>query len=472
MLPPPAPSTRVDDGARSVGAGFAARLLASLDPSVDAGTPAPALAAPEGEHGGDVPSPALIASLMPTALARTALDAELPVPADATAADDESEATDADLQAPVGTGTGGAAPVTGGQMLGTAQAAQAAPVPAAEGSPPAETDQSPAAVHAEPSRPSTVDTGEHPRGMPRDGAVPAHHAGVTPDDATVAGAWIAPAADVPVATVQAADVPAVDAPVVDVPVVDVPVVDAPVTDVPAADAQVGRAPAHAGHVPAPAAEPDVQPVTAAPAAGGATVQARRPDRPPAESAEAVAVEVAEEVAPASRGPATSPSDGAKPADRGGMKHPGTPSTSAVDPSATVDGDGAAPTVHSATTSGRGSDTSAPAAPALARIVDLVERLRAEPPPQQVVIDLDQFGVGKLIVSLRGDTVVVEALDPSERLDPQWQEELGAALDEHGWSFGSEGQSREGRQHPSPPPDLPAGDHLARSAGATDGHLRL
>ena len=489
MLPPPAPSTRIDGGARSVGAGFAARLLASLDPSVDAGTPAPALAAPEGEQGGDAPSPTRFAALMmPPALARTAPDAELPVPADGAGAPaDDPEAADADLQAPAGSGHRDAAAVASGLTLGTAQAADVVPVPAGEGLPPAEADRTAAAVHAAPSMPRTVDTEGQRRSVPRDGVAPAEHVGVMPGDVPVATARVAPvtdvpATDVPVADAAVADVPVVEAAVADVPVADVPVADAPVAEAAVTDAQAaaaqaaGHASPHAGHVPAPATGPDAQPVTPAPAGGAAAVQGRRPGRPPvtaaAAPAEAPAVEVTPEVATASTGPATSPSDGANPADQGGMRHPGTPSTSAVDPSATVDGDGAAPTVHSAATTGRGGDTSAPAAPALARIVDLVERLRAEPPPQQVVIDLDQFGVGKLIVSLRGDTVVVEALDPSERLDPQWQDELGAALDEHGWSFESDGQSREGRQHPSPPPDLPAGDHLARAARAADGHLRL
>ncbi|HSK97488.1 MAG TPA: hypothetical protein VK891_12790, partial [Euzebyales bacterium] len=127
----------------------------------------------------------------------------------------------------------------------------------------------------------------------------------------------------------------------------------------------------------------------------------------------------------------------------------------------------------ATHAAGGSDTPAPAAN-VGRIVELVERLRTEPPPRQVVVDLGDLGIGKLVVSLRGDTVVVEPLDAGTSLDPQWREDLDAALRERGWSFdGDQHPGRDQQQAPATA-DIPAAGPGRRpdTTRTDDGQLRL
>jgi hypothetical protein len=136
--------------------------------------------------------------------------------------------------------------------------------------------------------------------------------------------------------------------------------------------------------------------------------------------------------------------------------------------------------ESATTTGTAQarpagDSAAPTAtPVVSRVVELVERLRTEPPPRQLVIDLDQFGVGRLVISLRGDTVLVGAADGGARPDPQWWSELGEALDQRGWSLdgGGEQPSHDRQQPQSQSRPAPSFLTQPRRRVHTDRGLRL
>ncbi|HSK98198.1 MAG TPA: hypothetical protein VK891_16345 [Euzebyales bacterium] len=109
---------------------------------------------------------------------------------------------------------------------------------------------------------------------------------------------------------------------------------------------------------------------------------------------------------------------------------------------------AAPVSHAGDIGGT-APGAAPHTPAVTRVIQLVERLRTEPPPQHLVVDLEQFGVGRLVISLRGDTVLVGPADGATRSDPQWWRELGEALDQRGWSLdGRREQSARDRHRPS------------------------
>jgi hypothetical protein len=159
--------------------------------------------------------------------------------------------------------------------------------------------------------------------------------------------------------------------------------------------------------------------------------------------------------------------------------PVRPAAFGVDPPTIVDGDNPAAAAGGqgvAATPHAGESPASPSlAPATSRIIELVERLRAEPPPQRLVVDLDQFGVGRLVISLRADKVLVGTLGGADRLDPQWWRELGDALDARGWSLDArDGQSQRDRQQSQSQPQFQpvTPRRLLRRRGHADDGLRL
>lgn len=450
MLPPLEPSALVGGSLPAAGGGFAARLLACLDADVDASVAA--TAAQPTEHGDDAPLLALLTSLTvpaqtadPVALDDVAADGEIAASADGVEHADGD--LDADTDPEIAMDGGSTASATAGLALAVAQEPHAA---ATDGSQASGTGQAEPLVVEEASSAADADPAVRP-----DASTPVENAVEEP---TIVE----------------------DAPS-DVSAPDTRVAEERSGTQAAAAAAADGTPRPAGTAgPASDADPQGAPAMAGTAAGGRVARGGEPTGVPAErngatTTAAPDADTMPEVAPPSARPTAPPQTGAASTDRPEGERPtAQPASVPVDPAATGEGDLTAPPTQNAPVAGSTRDTSAPEAPTVARIVELVERLRTEPPPRQVVIDLDEFGVGKLVVSLRADTVVVEPLDADARLDPRWREDLGEALDERGWSFDAEGQSpREQRRgSPAPAADAPTTGRSTRASQPNDGHLRL
>lgn len=449
MLPPLEPSALVGGSTPAVGGGFAARLLACLD--ADVATSVSATAAQSTGHGDDASLLALLTSLtVPAQMADAVALDEVPADGDMAAPPDGVEHADEDLDADtdpeMATDGGITASGTAGPALDVTRESHAAATDLFQAS----------------------GTG---------GAEPLVVAGPAESIVVVEEASSAADAD-SAARLDASTFVTVDA-------VDKPTTmgDAP-SDVSAPDARVADEGSETRTSTATAADVVPRPAgtsgstsdagtqrVAATAGSDAGARAARGSEPTA----TLDADTMPEVAPPSARLTAPPQGDAASTDRPEGERPtAQPASVPVDPAATGEGDTTAPPTQNAPVAGSTRDTSAPEAPTVARVVELVERLRAEPPPRQVVIDLDEFGVGKLVVSLRADTVVVEPLDANARLDPRWREDLGEALDERGWSFDAEGQSpREQRRGSAPPaPDAPTGGRSTRASQPDDGHLRL
>lgn len=467
LLSPLDPSALVDGGASTVDGGFAARLLACVDAGIDSGTLTPdAARAQEQEQSGETPMTALVAMLTEVEAPQVPADGETTASADgAQPAEDCAAAPDEDPHAAA------AAEPAGTEIATTAAMPAVAPTPESPAAASTTPPSAPAATQPMPAdmvghSSSAVAVGQP---LPKPSAAPSTIAASAPagdqPSRDIAGGQPSPAVtgDRPAATVPTAP-PAPVGP--DAPEqaanMERTASDGSVAEAAAGGAQPRKGAPTAATVEPPAVAPIRRPAGPSTGRDSATV-----DPTPDAETTAAPPEPSGLVAETSRGAATATRpEGERPTAQS--------ATVFVDPAAGGESDVAAPATHSAPVAGGTGDTSAPAAPTVARIVELVERLRAEPPPRTIVVDLDQFGVGKLVVSLRGDSVVVEPLDPNARLDPHWQDELGAALDERGWSFDADRRSRREPQHPTAPPasDVPVTGRSTRTSRPADGHLRL
>ena len=120
-----------------------------------------------------------------------------------------------------------------------------------------------------------------------------------------------------------------------------------------------------------------------------------------------------------------------------------PTASPADPDATpTQGTAPTPTTGRVDLQGSAPASAGAGTTSVERVVALVEQLKHAPPPRTVTVDLEGLGGMRMVVSLRGESVVIAPVG-GQSLDAGFTSDLSRGFAEAGLRFAAEGQAGDG-----------------------------